>query len=303
MRSLRLALDWTPNINHIGFFIAQAKGFYTDKHIDLTISTPLDDNYQVTPAKKVELGQADIALCPFESILSYQSKKSPFDLKAIATIFKEDLSAIAVKKEGNIKRPKDLDHASYASYKARYEDHIVKEMIKNDGGEGLINVVYPEKLGIWNTLLTNTYDATWIFLNWEGADKRIKDAGLTYFKMKAYNIPYSYSPVMATSSRFIDEATETLTSFLNATKQGYLYAISHPEEAIAILSPLLTEEDQKFIDLPYSLSTTKDSFGTEDSWGMMEPENVQQFLDWIKEKEIEENNFNLEDVMTNALLQ
>lgn len=301
MRPLRLALDWTPNINHIGFFIAQAKGFYTDNDIDLTIFTPLDDHYQLTPAKKVELGQADIALCPFESILSYQSKKTPFDLKAIATIFKEDLSAIAVK-EGNIKRPKDLDHASYASYKARYEDHIVREMIKNDGGDGLINIVYPEKLGIWNTLLTNMYDATWIFLNWEGADRRVKDVGLRYFKMKEYRIPYSYSPVIATSSRFIDVASETLTSFLNATKQGYLYAISHPEESIAILEAHLTEEDQKCIDLSYSLSMTKDSLGTENSWGIMEPENVQQFLDWIKEKGIEENNFLLEDVMTNALL-
>lgn len=302
MRSLHLALDWTPNINHIGFFIAKRKGFYTNEDIDLTISTPGQDNYQVTPAKKVELGEADLALCPLESILSYQSKKAPFDLKAIATIFKEDLSAITVKKETVIKRPRHLDGATYASYKARYEDHIVQEMIKNDGGEGTIKVVYPEKLGIWNTLLTNTYDATWIFLNWEGADTRVKEAGLTYFKMKDYQIPYSYSPVIATSAELIHTQSGALTSFLEATKQGYLYAVTHPKEAIEILREQLTEEDHTYIDLDNSLSLSKDSFGNEDNWGVMEPENVQKFLDWIKEKGLENHHFTIETIMTNALL-
>lgn len=302
MRPLHLALDWTPNINHIGFFIAKRKGFYKNEDIDLIITTPAQDNYQVTPAKKVELGKADLALCPLESILSYQSKKTSFDLKAIATIFKEDLSAITVKKDAVIKCPKDLDGASYASYKARYEDHIVQEMIKNDGGEGIIEVVYPEKLGIWNTLLTDTYDATWIFLNWEGADIRVKGAGLTYFKMRDYQIPYSYSPVIATSAKLIHTQSGALTSFLEATKKGYLYAITHPKEAIEILREQLTEEDRTYIDLDDSLSLSKDSFGNEDNWGIMDPENVQKFLDWIKETGLENHHFAIDTIITNALL-
>jgi len=64
MNSLILALDWTANINHIGFFVAKAKGFYQANGIDLTIIDPSQDNYKVTPAKKVELGEADFALCP-----------------------------------------------------------------------------------------------------------------------------------------------------------------------------------------------------------------------------------------------
>ena len=50
MDHIRLALDWTPNINHIGFFIAQQKGFYQEQGIEVTITNPADDNYQVTPA-------------------------------------------------------------------------------------------------------------------------------------------------------------------------------------------------------------------------------------------------------------
>jgi len=49
---------------------------------------------------------------------------------------------------------------TYASYQARYEDHIVKQMIRNDGGNGDIQITYPDKLGIWNTLLQGKVDAT-----------------------------------------------------------------------------------------------------------------------------------------------
>ena len=160
MQKLSLALDWTPNINHIGFFVAQKKGFYQNVKIDIEILEPSSDNYQTTPAKKVELGNADFALCPTESIISYRTKSKPFPLIAIAAVLQNDLSAITAMKDSGINSPKDLDGKIYGSYKARYEDGIVKEMIKNDGGKGDLEIIYPEKLGIWNTHLEGKADAT-----------------------------------------------------------------------------------------------------------------------------------------------
>ena len=87
MKSFTIALDWTANTNHTGFYVAKAKGFYTEMGLDVTITTPDMGNYRVTPAKKVELGLADMALCPFESVVSYRTKTTPFDAVAIATIF------------------------------------------------------------------------------------------------------------------------------------------------------------------------------------------------------------------------
>lgn len=302
MKALHLALDWSPNINHIGFFIAQEKGFYSQENIDLKISTPLDDNYAVTPAKKVELEKADIALCPLESILSFKVKPKPFHLKAIATIYQKDVSAIAVTQNSNVLSPKDLDGKKYASYKARYEDFIVNQMIKNDGGKGELQLSYPEKLGIWNTLLNETYDATWIFLNWEGADNRITDHKLQYFKMKDYGIPYSYSPVIAVSETTTKEKGADLKAFLAATKQGFLFAQNHPEEAIEILYKHLTEEDKKYIDLKKSLSESEASFGTQSNWGTMSEKNVTTFLNWLHHHNIENRLFTYDEVITNQFL-
>ena len=125
----RLALDWTPNINHIGFYVAKEKGFYKEVNLDIEIISPLADNYKYSPAKKIELNYTDFALCPTESIISFRTKKQPFKLCALATIFQRDISAIAVAEDNEINRPRDLDGKSYASYGARYEDSIILSLI------------------------------------------------------------------------------------------------------------------------------------------------------------------------------
>lgn len=78
------------------------------------------------------------------------------------------MSVIVVKGDLGINLLKDLDYKIYSFYWVRYEDGIVKEMIKNDGGEGNLIVVYLDKFGIWNILLKGEVDVIWIFLNWEG---------------------------------------------------------------------------------------------------------------------------------------
>lgn len=296
MKNLRLALDWTPNTNHIGFFVAQEKGFYKEFGITVDITNPAQDDYAVTPAKKVELGNADLALCPFESVISYQTKAARFDAVAIATVFQEDLSAIVVREDSNIKSPKDLDNCSYASYKARYEDEIVKQMIKNDGGEGSIQVVYPQKLGIWQTVENKTYDATWIFMNWEGVEAKSKGLQLRSFKLADFGIPYSYSPIIMGSRTRIMELKEVYSNFLSATKKGFLFSKDYPEEAAKILSRHLSESDRD-IDLLETIKISASVLENEDSWGVMSKKRVQDFIDWLSLNELETSKLNFDDLV------
>ena len=48
---MRLALDWTPNTNHIGFFIARELGFFNENGLQIEILDPREDDYYLTPAK------------------------------------------------------------------------------------------------------------------------------------------------------------------------------------------------------------------------------------------------------------
>ncbi|RYF77737.1 MAG: ABC transporter substrate-binding protein [Cytophagaceae bacterium] len=302
MNTLRIALDWTANTNHTGFFVARELGYYSERGIDLAISTPADDNYETTPAKKLELRQVDFALAPFESVLSLHTKENSLDVRAIAALLQEDISAVVALSSSHITRPKDLDGRTYASYKARYEDSIIRQMIRNDGGSGDVQVLYPEKLGIWNTLLTNAADSTWIFDNWEGVEAETTGVALTKFRLADYGIPYAYSPVLIANQEAIEQNRDLYTSFLEATKQGFLFAKANAKAAVEILSKYVPERDTQAIDLLKSQTYTSVQYGDEISWGKMEADRIQRFVDWLNELGLEKAPLPVDQLFTNELL-
>ncbi|MAW96106.1 MULTISPECIES: ABC transporter substrate-binding protein [unclassified Leeuwenhoekiella] len=300
MKHLKIALDWTANTNHMGFFIARELGYYKERNLEVSLMTPAEDDYEVTPAKKVELGIADFALCPLESIISYQTKEKPFNLKAIAAIYQEDLSAIAVKEDSGIKCPADLDGKSYASYKARYEDKIVEELIKNDGGEANLEITYPDKLGIWETLLKDKADATWIFLNWEAYQAEAQGIKMRYFKLKDYNIPYSYSPVIAVNGNTVEKHRETYSDFLQATKAGFFYAEDYPKEAAEILRKYIPENEKK-LDLVASINYSVAYLGAKENWGRLNPVLIGRFVKWLDDHQLETETLKTYDLIYKIL--
>lgn len=303
MIKLKLALDWTPNVNHIGFIIAKELGLYNQEGIDLEILNPKDDNYAMTPGKKLELDLADFAIAPFETVISLNNKSNPVQAIAIYTIFQKDLSCIVALKSSNIKSPKMLDGKSYASYKARYEDLIVKEMIKNDNGKGNVTIIYPDKLGIWNTLLNGNADATWIFDNWEGIEASGKNIELDKFTLSEFNIPYGYSPVVLTKKENLSIHKEVYSKFIKATQKGFLYTKNNLTESAAILKRYVTEYDLKNIDLEKAIAFSIPHFGEESNCGIMEKKRVEIFLKWLVDRKLEEENILNQNLFTNELVE
>ena len=302
MKTIRIALDWTPNINHIGIIMAKELGFYTDLGIDLEILNPITDDYKVTPGKKLELDIADFAIAPFETVISLNNKKNMVDAIAVYAILQEDISSIASLKTSNIKSPQFLDGKTYASYKARYEDHIVKKMIMNDGGNGDMKIVYPEKLGIWNTLLEGKADATWIFNNWEGIEAKSKGIDLTTFSMDNYGIPYGYSPIILSKKSRIQSNENEYKNFIKATKKAYLHAIEHQLDAVTILNKYLTDYDKTNIDVLAALNATTKYFGDKQSCGYMKDERVNSFLQWLVDNKLENSEILKQELFTNKLI-
>ncbi len=279
--TIRLALDWTPNTNHTGFYIALAKGYYQRAGLDVQISLPDADDYQTTPAKQVAQGEADLAIAPSESIISYQLNKTP--LVAVAAVLARDASAIVTLKQSGIDRPQKLDGKVYASYSARYEDDIVRQMIQNDGGRGQFVSHKPARLGIWNALLTNEADATWVFLPWEGVEADMRGVELNQFLLDEYEIPYGYSPVLAANRDWADAHADDLRRFLDATAAGFRFAVDDPDEAARLLQktakhPTLT--DLSFVEQSQQMVSGYYLNG-DGEWGRMHRNVWLQFVNWL----------------------
>jgi len=281
-RRLRLALDWTPNTNHTGFYVGLAQGAYQAADIDLELISPEGDNYATTPAKKVELGQADLAVAPSESVISYQTKATPAPLRAIATILARDASAVVSPASRGITRPQQLDGRIYASYAARFEDHIVRAMIKNDGGLGDLWIIYPQRLSLWQLLEEDEADATWVFMPWEGVEAERKQIPLSVFRLADYQIPYGYSPVLLAHDRSIESQADLLRDFLRISQEGFHFAASNPGAAADLLietaqHPTLSDRDLVLRSQQY----LTDYYRQDHPWGYMRPQVWHDFVKWL----------------------
>jgi ABC-type nitrate/sulfonate/bicarbonate transport system substrate-binding protein len=297
MDTLRLAIDWTINTNHSGFIVAIEKGYYKQAGIELQIINPQDDNYGITPVKKLEKGVADLAICPTESILSYRVKSTPFEIRAIATIFQQDISAIATLRNSSLNELALLDNKTYASYAARYEDEIVKQAIRNAGGQGNIKLSYPDKLEIWDTLLENKCDATWIFINWEYVWAQLNGIELNLFLMKDVGIPYGYSPVIVAPLCNLQNETKLYEKFLEATSKGFVYAIEHINETAQILFDHIPTTYRNLNFLVKSQAIASAAYGNAQNWGDMDKDLINAFLNWLYNHQLESKLFNADDIV------
>jgi NitT/TauT family transport system substrate-binding protein len=295
MEKLTIALDWTPNTNHAGIFFAKQNNLYAEAKLEVTLLSPETDEYAVTPTRKLTTGMVDIAISSSETVFSYRTATNPVLVTAVAALLQNDTSAIATLGNSGITRPMQLDGKIYASYAARFEDYIVKEMVKNDTGEGNISLTYPNKLDIWQKFLQGKADATWIFMGWEGAQAKLSNIGLNTFTMEQYGIPYGYTPIMVTTDAIIEAKKDTLRKFLSVTEAGYKYVVEDINQAAQTLAQTGLPEfaNKDFVEA--SLQMLQPHFLNESSqWGKMTKTKWEAFTAWLIKNKLLEYNVQIE---------
>ncbi|CAG9465576.1 unnamed protein product [Pedinophyceae sp. YPF-701] len=242
MKKVAVALDWTPNTNHTGFYVSRAKGWFEEEGVDIELVSPSVDGYKRTPAQRVAAGEALLAIAPKETVLSYVTapeakRESHPPLVAVATILQENTSAIVTRKESGIDRPAKLDGKVYASYAARYEGRIVQQLIRNDGGRGEYTEQPHPMLDIWDRLGDGSFDAAWVFMGHEGVDAEMRGVDLNVFMLQDYGIPYGGGPVVLASAASLADGAqrELIRACMRAAARGFEYAAAHPDSAAEIL--------------------------------------------------------------------
>lgn len=309
-----LALDWTPNTNHTGFYVAQAQGLYEQAGLRVRIASADEDNYAATPAKKVAIKAATFAIAPSESVISFNTLDTRTPLVAVAAVLQRDTSAIVTLRGSGLDRPAQLDGATYASYGARFEDAIVAQMIRNDGGRGEFTATMPPKLGIWNTLLNGEADATWVFLPWEGVEAEQQGLALNVFRLADYHIPYGYTPLLLAHADTIAGQADAVRAFVQASAKGFQFVARNPDAAADLLITTArhpTLENHVFVHASQQ-ALVGEYLDAHGRWGTMERARWQQFVDWLAEQhilkttggqEIERDQVDVQTLFTNAFVE
>lgn len=300
-QKIRIALDWTPNTIHSGLYVAIAKGFYQKHGLEVDLLPP-DAAYTKTPAKRLDAGEVDLAICPSESCIAY-NEGGKMKLQAIYAILQKDASAITTL---NLNSIKELGSGkTYGSYNARYEDAIVQAMIVSDGGNGAEMQIERSqgKLSMFEALRKGHIDATWIFMPWEGVEAEMEGVKMKNFHLLDYDIPYGYSPVIARNASASLDA-EVLGAFVAATREGYELAIEKPEEAVkALLNETSPRRSESF--LRKSQQMINDFYSDGNKLGSMDETKWDAWLAWLKKNDLMTGpeEVKREDIFTNEFFQ
>jgi ABC-type nitrate/sulfonate/bicarbonate transport system substrate-binding protein len=225
---VRLALDWTPNTNHSGFFVARHEGWYRDAAIDLQV-LPYSGT---TPEALVAAHQAECGISFQDSLTFAAAAGAP--VVSVMAILEHAGSEIAVLDSSPIKRPRDLDGKIYGGFGYPNEEPTVRAVIRHDGGKGTFKVVTLDSAA-YEALYAKRVDFTITFRAQEGVEAALRGIRLRYFPFTAFGFPDFYQVVLACDRDWLAREPDAARRFVAATYRGFEVAATDAERAAADL--------------------------------------------------------------------
>jgi ABC-type nitrate/sulfonate/bicarbonate transport system substrate-binding protein len=226
--TVRLALDWTPNTNHTGFFVARNKGWYADAAIDLQVLPYATSS----PETLLAAHQAECGIS-FQDSMTFAVAEGA-DIVSVAAILQKTASAIGVLADGPLQRPRDLDGKTYAGFGYPNEVPTLKAVIQADGGTGDFTVATLDAAA-YEALYSHRADFTIPFTAWEGVEAAERGIKLRYFQFADYGFPEFYQVVLACDRQWLEKEPEAAKRFVGATVRGFQFAADNADAAAAIL--------------------------------------------------------------------
>jgi NitT/TauT family transport system substrate-binding protein len=228
LKKVTFALDWTPNTNHVGLFVAQAKGYFTGAGLDVTILPYAD----TSAGTLISNGRADFGIV---GVGFFSQKAAGADLRAVYAVVQSDTGRLIVDADrSKVTRPRELDGMTYGGFGSAWENALISTIIKFDGGRGDFRTV---TLGTsaYEALSNGAVDFTLEVSTWEGVEATLAGEKLRAFRYSDYGVPDEHTTMIASSDAYLKAHPDLAAAFIAAAARGYAYAADHPDEAADIL--------------------------------------------------------------------
>ncbi len=299
LKKITLVLDYTPNTNHTGIYLAKEKGYYKDQGIDLEIIQPSDsDSATLVASDKAQFGVS------YQEDVTYAltREKDPLPVKAIATIIQHNTSGFAAPVEKNIKTAKDFEGKTYGGWGSPSEEAIIKLAMEKQGAD--FNKLKRVDIGQddYFTATKKNIDFAWVFDAWTGVEARLKNIKLDYIPIKDIDPALDYyTPILITSNKTIKENPDLVKKFMAATSKGYEEAIKDPSGAADILSKAVPELDKNLVKASqeYLAKLYKDDA---QKWGQMKAEVWKNYAKFMQDNGLIKKALNVDEAFTNEFL-
>ena len=226
---IRIALDWTPNTNHTGLFVAQQEGWFDQAGLDVEF-VPYNNT---PPDTLVGSGAAEFGIS-FQDSFTY-AKASGVDAVSVMAIVQHWTSQIAVRADrADITSPRDLDGKIYGGFGAAYEVPKMQAVIKDAGGNGTFTTVV---LGTsaYEALYGGQVDFTEPFVTWETIEAQLRGQPLKTFNYTDYGFPDAYNVLLIGNGTWLQAHPDQARAFVQTVQRGYQLAADDPAKGAELL--------------------------------------------------------------------
>lgn len=280
---LTFCLDYTPNTNHTGIYVAQAKGYFADEGLGVEIVQPADD----TAEAMIGSGKAQVGVSYQDYIANALDSDSPMPIQAIAAVIQHNTSGIMSRKADGITRPKAMMGHKYATWDMPVEQATIKHIVEKDGGDfSKLDLVPYNVDDEVSGLKADMFDSVWVYEGWAVQNAVVQDFDYNYFSFISIDKVFDYyTPVLAANSEYAQKNPEVIKAFLRAAKRGYEYAISNHADAAQILLDAVPELDEKLVK--QSAEYLAGEYQSDaDSWGIIEKDRWSAFYKWLNDNKL-----------------
>jgi len=299
LEKVTFVLDWTPNTNHTGVYVAQEKGYFEEMGLEVEIQQPPEDGAAVLVAS----GKADFGISFQDSMAAALAGKDALPITAVAAVIQHNTSGIISRVGEGMDTPKGMEGHSYATWNGAIELATLKEVVEADGGDfSKVKLIPSTVTDEVSALKSKSVDSIWIFYGWAGVKTELEELATDYFEFADIDPVFDYyTPVIISGNEFLKENPETAKAFMSAVARGYEYAIENPEESAEILCKAAPELDkelvlasQKYLAAEYKADAEK--------WGLIDADRWNDFYKWVNENKLVEEEIPLDKGFTNEYL-
>jgi ABC-type nitrate/sulfonate/bicarbonate transport system substrate-binding protein len=230
-QTVRIALDYTANVNYLGIYAAIANGYFKQQRINPQIIP-----YAETPAETlIQSGRTDLGISYPPEVVINRAKGLKY--KAVAALVAGNTTALAVLSSSSITSPAQLSGKLYGGFGIASDKPIISAIIAADGAKSPAFREVVLNSDVVQALASHRIDYTAVFGGIDDVTAELQGTKLRLFPYSAYlkaagNYP---NAVFVASDEDIAKRASALKGALTALAEGYEFAAAHPEQAAQIL--------------------------------------------------------------------
>jgi ABC-type nitrate/sulfonate/bicarbonate transport system substrate-binding protein len=293
---VKILLDWTPNTNHTGLYVARDKGYFSEEGLKVDIILPGSGAVDALVAK----GEVEFGVSAQEAVTFARTEGLP--IVSIGAIVQNNTSGFASPIEKQLTRPKHLEGKTYGGWGSPIEEATLRALMSKDGGD--VKKVRQIQVGNSDffTATQKDIDFMWIYYGWTGIEAQLRGMDMNMIWLNAYDDALDYyTPVIVTNEDRIKNDPQTVRAFMRAVSRGYDFAIQNPSAAAETLiaahpdlNAALVRKSAQWLSTRYAARAPQ--------WGIQKKEVWERYAQWLRDAGAMQKPFEAERAFTNAFL-